>query len=77
MLKKYKKIYLTQPDIYYDKLKEIGRFYVINSQPKLARKIFIKAIKIKPFSKIYINIFLSFNPSLYKKSLLLYKKIFK
>jgi hypothetical protein len=50
---------------------------MINNELRIARKIFIEAATVKPFSKIYINILLSFNPWLYKKSLLLYKKFLK
>ncbi|HKK53947.1 MAG TPA: hypothetical protein VJ926_00280 [Patescibacteria group bacterium] len=53
ILKKYKNIYRNHPDIYFTKLKKIAEFYVINQRPKIARKFFIKAVKIKPLSKIY------------------------
>jgi len=76
IIKKYKEIYLKYPNIYFNKLRKIGTFYVLNNNSRLAREQFIQAIKIKPFSKVYINLILSFNPQLYKKVLSI-KKITK
>ncbi|MFP4514864.1 MAG: glycosyltransferase family 2 protein [Parcubacteria group bacterium] len=60
-----------------NELKEIATFYILNKDYVLARKYFIQSIKINPFSRVYINLFLSYNPWLYKKILTIKKGVIK
>jgi glycosyltransferase involved in cell wall biosynthesis len=77
IMKKHKNIYKKYPNLYYNELKKIGTFYMLNKEYISARKNFIKAMRIKPFSRIYINLILSYNPWLYKKVLSAKKSIFE
>ncbi len=53
IMQKHKKIFLSHPNIYSNQFKKFGTFYLLNDNHKLAKKNFIQAIKIKPFSIIY------------------------
>ena len=68
---KYKKYYIANPKIYSYKLTYDGTRYMIVNQFKLARKCFIKSIKINHFNiKNYILLFLSFSKFFYKIALI-------
>ncbi|NCD01144.1 glycosyltransferase family 2 protein [bacterium] len=73
IIKKHKKIFSKYPRAYSNEFKKIGTFKMLTKDYKNAKKYFIKSIKINPFSRVYINLFLSFTPKLYKKILFLKK----
>jgi glycosyltransferase involved in cell wall biosynthesis len=73
IIKKHRNIFSKYPKVYSDEFKKIGTFHILNKDYKQARKYFIKSIKINPFSRVYINLILSFNPKLYK-NILSFKK---
>ena len=77
IIEKYKNIYKKYPNIYANELKKLGTFYMLENKDKIAKKYFIQAIKVNIFSKIYINLLLSFSPRLYKKILSIKKSVFE
>jgi len=74
---KHRDIYLKYPKSFSKKLRKLGTAYIIEGHLKTGRNRLMKAIKVNPFSRAYINILLSFlGPGAYKKLLDVKKKIF-
>jgi len=56
-------------------LRNIGTFYTLNNNNRMARKYFKEAIKNNPLSlRLYFQYFLSFFPNIYKKLLFIKRK---
>ncbi|MDD5638815.1 MAG: glycosyltransferase [Candidatus Pacebacteria bacterium] len=68
ILEKYKDDFKKYPKVKSRPLRNIGTFYILDNNSKMARKYFEKAIKVSPLSlRLYFQYFLSFFPNIYKK----------
>ena len=72
ILKKYKNLYRKYPEAHSIRLRNMGTIYLLGGDMKMARKYFIKAIKVSPW---YLRSYLNFIVSLLGKSV--YKRLLK
>ncbi len=75
LLAKYDDDFKKYPKVKSKFLRNIGTFYTLDNNDKLARKYFKEAIKNNPLSlRLYPQYFLSFFPKIYKKLLFIKRK---
>jgi len=71
-LEKYEDDFKKSPEAKSRFLRNIGTFYTLNNNSRMARKYFKEAIKNNPLSlRLYFQYFLSFFPKIYKNCFLL------
>lgn len=78
ILKKHRDIYKEYPKAHSINLRNIGSMYLLNNDLKMARKYFIKAIKVAPWHpRSYFNLIVSlFGIRFYKIILFIKQKLF-
>ncbi len=75
ILKKYEEDFKKYPKAKSRVLRNIGTFYTLDNDGKLARKYFKEAIKSNPLNlRLYPQYFLSFSSKIYKKVLFIKRK---